>query len=30
MNNGATPQDAVDKAFKWVEQIFAKYPVEGA
>ena len=28
MKNGMSPQDAADKAFKWVEQIFAKYPIE--
>jgi multiple sugar transport system substrate-binding protein len=28
MKNGMTPQEAADKAFKWVEQIFAKYPIE--
>jgi multiple sugar transport system substrate-binding protein len=28
MKNGMTPQEAAEKAFKWVEQIFAKYPIE--
>ncbi|HML11155.1 MAG TPA: ABC transporter substrate-binding protein [Stellaceae bacterium] len=28
MKNGMTPQEAADKAFKWVEQIFQKYPIE--
>jgi multiple sugar transport system substrate-binding protein len=27
MHNGMTPQAAADKAFKWVEAIFAKYPI---
>jgi multiple sugar transport system substrate-binding protein len=27
MHNGMTPQAAADKAFKWVETIFAKYPI---
>jgi multiple sugar transport system substrate-binding protein len=30
MNNGMTPQAAVDKAFKRVEGIFAKYPIQSA
>jgi multiple sugar transport system substrate-binding protein len=28
MKNGMTPQEATDKAFKWVEAIFQKYPIE--
>jgi multiple sugar transport system substrate-binding protein len=28
MKNGMTPQEAAEKAFKWVEQIFQKYPIE--
>ena len=28
MKNGMTPQAAAEKAFKWVEAIFAKYPIE--
>jgi len=28
LKNGMTPEAAMDKAFKWVEQIFAKYPIE--
>jgi len=28
LRNGMTPQAATEKAFKWVEQIFAKYPIE--
>lgn len=28
MKNGMTPQAATEKAFKWVESIFAKYPIE--
>jgi hypothetical protein len=28
MQNGAKPQDAADKAFKRIEEIFAKYPIE--
>jgi multiple sugar transport system substrate-binding protein len=27
MNNGMTPEQAIDKAFKRVEEIFAKYPI---
>ncbi len=27
LKNGMTPEAATDKAFKWVEQIFAKYPI---
>jgi hypothetical protein len=27
MQKGAKPQDAADKAFKRVEEIFAKYPI---
>ena len=30
IRNGMTPQEAGEKAFKWVEAIFAKYPIEGA
>src|SRR5215472_6035106 len=30
MNNGMTPEQAVDKAFKRAEAIFAKYPIEQA
>jgi len=28
IKDGMTPQAAADKAFKWVEAIFAKYPIE--
>jgi multiple sugar transport system substrate-binding protein len=28
IRNGMTPKDAAEKAFKWVEEIFAKYPME--
>ena len=28
MKNGMTPQAAAEKAFKWVEAIFQKYPIE--
>ena len=28
INKGVTPQAAIDKAFKRVEEIFAKYPIE--
>jgi multiple sugar transport system substrate-binding protein len=28
MNNGMTPEQAIDKAFKRAEAIFAKYPIE--
>jgi multiple sugar transport system substrate-binding protein len=28
MKNGMTAPEAAEKAFKWVEQIFAKYPIE--
>ena len=28
MQNGTTPQAAAEKAFKRVEEIFAKYPIE--
>jgi hypothetical protein len=28
MNNGMAPEVAIDKAFKRVEEIFAKYPIE--
>jgi multiple sugar transport system substrate-binding protein len=28
MKNGLSPQDAADKAFKWVESIFSRYPIE--
>ena len=27
MNNGMTPEQAIDKAFKRAEEIFAKYPI---
>ena len=27
MNNGMTPQAAIDKAFRRCEAIFAKYPI---
>jgi hypothetical protein len=27
MKDGASPQEAADKAFKRVEEIFAKYPM---
>ena len=27
MTGGKTPQAAADKAFKWVDAIFAKYPI---
>ena len=27
MNNGMTPEQAIDKAFKRAEAIFAKYPI---
>jgi hypothetical protein len=27
MTNGMTPQQAIDKAFKRAEEIFAKYPI---
>jgi hypothetical protein len=27
INNGMAPQTAIDKAFKRVEEIFAKYPI---
>jgi len=30
MNNGMTPEQAIDKAFKRAEAIFAKYPIEQA
>jgi ABC-type glycerol-3-phosphate transport system substrate-binding protein len=30
IQNGMTPQEAGEKAFKWVEAIFAKYPIEWA
>ena len=30
MKNGMTPEAAVEKAFKWVDQIFQKYPIETA
>jgi ABC-type glycerol-3-phosphate transport system substrate-binding protein len=30
MNNGMTPEQAVDKAFKRAEEIFAKYPITQA
>jgi multiple sugar transport system substrate-binding protein len=28
MNNGMSPEQAIDKAFKRAEEIFAKYPIE--
>jgi hypothetical protein len=28
MQNGTKPQEAADKAFKRIEEIFAKYPIE--
>jgi ABC-type glycerol-3-phosphate transport system substrate-binding protein len=30
MNNGMSPEQAVDKAFKRAEAIFAKYPIQQA
>jgi multiple sugar transport system substrate-binding protein len=30
MNNGMAPEQAIDKAFKRVEEIFAKYPIQQA
>jgi multiple sugar transport system substrate-binding protein len=30
IRNDMSPKDAAEKAFKWVEQIFAKYPIAGA
>jgi hypothetical protein len=30
INNGMTPETAIDKAFKRCEAIFAKYPIEQA
>jgi hypothetical protein len=30
MNNGLSPKQAVDKAFKRAEEIFAKYPIAQA
>jgi multiple sugar transport system substrate-binding protein len=30
MNNGMTPEQAVDKAFKRAEEIFSKYPITQA
>ena len=30
MNNGMTPEQAVDKAFKRAEEIFTKYPITEA
>ena len=30
MNNGMAPEQAVDKAFKRAEEIFAKYPIQQA
>jgi multiple sugar transport system substrate-binding protein len=30
MNNGMTPEQAIDKAFKRIEAIFAKYPIQQA
>ena len=28
MNNGMAPEQAIDKAFKRAEEIFAKYPIQ--
>ena len=28
MNNGMSPEQAIDKAFKRAEEIFAKYPIQ--
>jgi hypothetical protein len=30
MTNGMTPEQAIDKAFKRAEAVFAKYPIEQA
>jgi len=30
MNNGMAPEQAIDKAFKRAEEIFAKYPIQQA
>jgi len=30
MNNGMTSEQAIDKAFKRIETIFAKYPIQQA
>jgi hypothetical protein len=30
MNNGMTPEQAIDKAFKRAEAIFSKYPIPQA
>jgi ABC-type glycerol-3-phosphate transport system substrate-binding protein len=30
MNNGMSPEQAIDKAFKRAEEIFAKYPIQQA
>jgi hypothetical protein len=30
MNNGMTPEQAVDKALKRADEIFAKYPIQQA
>ena len=30
MNNGMTPEQAIDKAFRRAEEIFAKYPIQQA
>ena len=30
IQNNMSPKDAAEKAFKWVEAIFAKYPIAGA
>jgi hypothetical protein len=27
ITGGMTPQAAAEKAFKWIEEIFAKYPI---
>ena len=30
INNGMAPEQAIDKAFKRAEEIFAKYPIQQA
>jgi hypothetical protein len=30
LNNGMAPEQAIDKAFKRAEEIFAKYPIQQA
>ena len=30
MNDGMTPEKAIDKALKRAEEIFAKYPIQNA